>query len=263
MQTMFESASPLRGLRALVTGGTRGIGAATARGLAEAGADVLVAARTPPAALDADAQRFVAADLATAEGTTMLAERTLELLGGIDALVSNAGGQTHRPGGALHFTDEDWHRDLDTNLLSAVRLDRALLPAMIAQQSGVIIHVGSGAARLPRPASLPYTAAKAALTAYSKGLAKEVGPRGIRVNVVLPGLIRTDALDARMSSLAASAGSTPEAILERTVAAMDIPLGRAGAAADVAALIVFLISPAAAYLTGSQFTIDGGALPTT
>jgi NAD(P)-dependent dehydrogenase (short-subunit alcohol dehydrogenase family) len=273
-----NGATSLRGARVLVTGGTRGIGAATVRRLAGAGAEVVAAARTAPDLVPAGPVstgpvgagpagagpvRFVAADVATADGVAALAEQALDLLGGIDILVSNAGGQTHRPGGVLHFSDEDWQRDLDTNLLSAVRLDRALLAAMIAQGSGgSIVHVGSNAARMPRPASLPYTAAKAALTAYSKGLAREAGPHGIRVNVVLPGLIRTEALDTRMASLAGQAGATPDSVLESTVAALGIPLERAGTADDVAQLIAFLVSPAAAYLTGSQFTVDGGALPT-
>jgi NAD(P)-dependent dehydrogenase (short-subunit alcohol dehydrogenase family) len=273
-----NGATSLRGARVLVTGGTRGIGAATVRRLAGAGAEVVAAARTAPdpvragpagagtvrpGPVGAGPVRFVAADVATADGVAALAEQALDLLGGIDILVSNAGGQTHRPGGVLHFSDEDWQRDLDTNLLSAVRLDRALLAAMIAQGSGgSIVHVGSNAARMPRPASLPYTAAKAALTAYSKGLAREAGPHGIRVNVVLPGLIRTEALDTRMASLAGQAGATPDSVLESTVAALGIPLERAGTADDVAQLIAFLVSPAAAYLTGSQFTVDGGALPT-
>jgi NAD(P)-dependent dehydrogenase (short-subunit alcohol dehydrogenase family) len=273
----------LHGARVLVTGGTRGIGAATVRRLVAGGAEVVAAARTAPdpvgevpvgAASPGAASpgtgppgtgrgRFVAADVATADGVTALAEQALDLLGGIDIVVSNAGAQTHRPEGVLHFSDEDWQRDLDINLLSAVRLDRALLPAMIAQGSGgSIVHVGSNAARMPRPASLPYTAAKAALTAYSKGLAREAGPHGIRVNVVLPGLIRTEALDTRMASLAEQAGSAPESVLAGTVAALGIPLGRAGTADDVAQLIAFLVTPAAAYLTGSQFTVDGGALAT-
>jgi NAD(P)-dependent dehydrogenase (short-subunit alcohol dehydrogenase family) len=263
MSAETTSVNGLSGARVLVTGGTRGIGAATARRLAGAGADVVVAARTPPASPGTGAGRFVAADIATPGGVAALAERALDLLGGIDILVSNAGGQTHRPEGVLSFSDEDWQHDLDLNLLSAVRLDRALVPAMIAQgRGGAIVHVGSNAARLPRPASLPYTASKAALSAYSKGLANEVGRHGIRVNVVLPGLIRTEALDTRMASLAQQAGADPDSVLDQTVAAMGIPLARAGTADEAAQLITFLASPAASYLTGSQFTVDGGVLPT-
>jgi NAD(P)-dependent dehydrogenase (short-subunit alcohol dehydrogenase family) len=288
MNAQVDEKTELSGARVLVTGGTRGIGAATVRRLAAAGARVVAAARTVPeptvpeptvpeptapeptapeptvpAWPDDGSCRFVAADVGTADGVAALAAQALDLLGGIDIVVSNAGSQTHRPEGILGFSDEDWQRDLDINLLSAVRLDRALLPTMIAQgRGGAIIHVGSNAARMPRPASLPYTAAKAALTAYSKGLARQAGPHGIRVNVVLPGLIRTEALDTRMTALADQTGATAETVLENTIAALAIPLERAGTADDVAQLITFLASPAAAYLTGSQFTVDGGALPT-
>jgi NAD(P)-dependent dehydrogenase (short-subunit alcohol dehydrogenase family) len=114
-------------------------------------------------------------------------------------------------------------RDLNTNLMSAVRLDRALLPAMVGQGSGAIVHVTSGAARIPRPTSLAYSAAKAALTAHSKGLANEMGPRGIRVNTVVPGLIRTAALDRRLASVAEEAGTDIETVLNQMVDGLTIP----------------------------------------
>lgn len=143
----LTSASPdLTGRRALVTGGTRGIGAATARRLADAGAEVVVAARTVPAG---GGPRGIAADLSTAEGVATVSRRTLELLGGLDILVSNAGGQTHRPEGALGFSDEDWQRDLDLNLMAAVRLDRALLLALAETGQGAIVHVASRVPRRP------------------------------------------------------------------------------------------------------------------
>ena len=248
--------------RTLVVGGTRGIGAATARRLVTAGADVVVAARSAPAELP-PGQRFVAADIGDPADVVALAGRTLDLLGGIDVLVSNAGGQTHRPDGILAFTDDDWRHDLDLNLLSAARLDRALVPTMIEQGTGgAIVHVGSLAANLPRPPSIAYTAAKAALTAYSKGLATEVGRHAIRVNVVLPGLIHTDALDTRLATTARTTGTDPATLLGRTVSDLAIPLDRAGDPDEVAALITFLVSPAASYLSGARFTVDGGSFPT-
>jgi len=252
----LTSASPdLTGRRALVTGGTRGIGAATARRLADAGAEVVVAARTVPAAAEFP---VIAADLSTAEGVATVSRRTLELLGGLDILVSNAGGQTHHPEGVLGFSDEDWQRDLDINLMAAVRLDWALLPALAKTGQGAIVHVGSGAARLTHPASLPYSAAKAALVAYSNGLAREAGPRGVRINLVSPGVIRTTAVE----HFAVTAGRDVDEFVGEIVDAMDIPLGRAGTTDEAAQLIVFLVSPAAAYISGTQVTIDGGAMPT-
>jgi NAD(P)-dependent dehydrogenase (short-subunit alcohol dehydrogenase family) len=248
--------SDLTGARVLVTGGTLGIGAAAARRFDEAGARLVVAARREPTEDVVGA--FVRADLATASGVSDLASRTLELLGGIDVVVSNAGSQTSRPDGVTAFSDEDWTRDLDINLSAAVRLDRALLPSMIEQGSGVILHVSSGAARLPRPASVAYTAAKAALTAYSKALAKDVGRHGIRVNCVVPGVILSDALEQRLRA-------TPddrERFLHELVERWEIPLGRVGSADDAALLMLFLASPAAGYLTGSQYAVDGGVFPT-
>jgi NAD(P)-dependent dehydrogenase (short-subunit alcohol dehydrogenase family) len=157
----------------------------------------------------------------------------------------------------LQFSDEDWQQELNLNLLSAVRLDRALVPAMIAQRSGAIVHISSGAARLARPTSLPYSASKAALNAYSKGLANELGAHGIRVNVVSPGLIST----SRIAELASEQGTDSESLTSQIAESLAIPLGRAGTAEEAAQLILFLVSPGASYLTGSQFMIDGGTFP--
>ena len=259
-QSSPAPAGEFAGVRVLVTGGTKGIGAAVAVRFAAAGANVVVAARTPVDELPAG--RFVAADVATADGTAALAAQATELLGGVDVLVNNAGSQTYLPGGALDAADDDWYRDLDTNLMSAVRLDRALLPGMIAQHRGVIIHVTSGQARLPGAASLPYAAAKAATTVYSKGLANEVGQHGIRVNTVVPGLIETPAVTRRLNQVTADSGVDAETARQQLINRVGIPLGRPGRPADVAELIAFLASDRAAFLTGSQYVVDGGTIPT-
>jgi NAD(P)-dependent dehydrogenase (short-subunit alcohol dehydrogenase family) len=160
------------------------------------------------------------------------------------------------------MTDADWLADLNSSLLSAVRLDRAILPAMIAAGGGAIVHIGSNAARLPRPAALAYAAAKAALATYSKGLASQVGPDNVRVNLVSPGVIETSAFAARLQALADQAGTDIATARDRFLATFNIPLGRPGTPDDVAALVTFLVSPSAGYLTGTTHVIDGGLLPT-
>jgi NAD(P)-dependent dehydrogenase (short-subunit alcohol dehydrogenase family) len=143
--------------------------------------------------------------------------------------------------------------------MAAVRLDRALVPAMIDAGAGAIVHVSSGAARLPRPASLPYTAAKAALSAYSKGLAVEVGRHGVRVNCVLPGFIPSADHGKRLDARAAAAGMPTEQFLQQVIS--TIPLGRAGTPEEAAQLIVYLVSPAASFVSGAQILLDGAAFP--
>jgi NAD(P)-dependent dehydrogenase (short-subunit alcohol dehydrogenase family) len=250
----------LEGARAVVTGGTKGLGAAIARHLDAAGAQVVVAARSR-----GDQQivgQFVAADLSTPDGPRDLAATALELLGGVDILIDNAASQTRVPDGVLAMSDADWLADLSGTLLSAVRLDRELLPVMIAQRSGVIVHIGSNAARWPQPAALAYAAAKAALTTYSKGLANQVGPHGIRVNVVAPGVIETAGLGARLQVLAEEDGTDIDTARRTFSAQFGIPLGGVGAPDDVAELVTFLASPRARYITGTVHVIDGGLLPT-
>jgi NAD(P)-dependent dehydrogenase (short-subunit alcohol dehydrogenase family) len=183
----------LHGKRVLVTGGTQGIGEAIVRRLAADGARVATTARSEPREGGAH-ELFVKADVSTADGARDVARGVLETFGGVDILVHNVGGSSAPGGGFAALTDEQWQRDLDSNLLAAVRLDRALVPKMLEQHAGAIVHVTSIQRRLPLfEATLAYAAAKAALTTYSKGLANEVGPRGIRVNTVSPGFIETDA----------------------------------------------------------------------
>ena len=251
----------LHGQRALVTGGTRGMGRAIATRLAEAGAAVLTTARTVPAE-PAPGTAFVAADVSTPEGAETIAGAARDRLGGVDVLVHNAGASFARPGGALALTDEDWLLALNTNLMSAVRLDRLLLPGMIERASGVILHTSSVQWRRPSVSSPAYGAAKAALTSYSKELATEFGPHGIRVNTIVPGYIETSGARARIERIAQDQGVDVGVARQTLIDGIGgIPLGRPGDPAEVANLVCFLASPLASYITGAQLYTDGGNLP--
>jgi len=249
--------------RAVVTGGTKGVGAAVVQTLRDAGARVLAAARSAP---DRMAERvgFVAADLSTAEGVQRLARSVLEQFGGVDILVNVFGGSSAPAGGFAALDDTEWSKELNRNLMSAVRLDRALLPSMLAQEFGVIIHVTSIQRVLPLPEStIAYAAAKAALSTYSKALSKEVSRQGVRVVRVSPGWIETEASVALAERLAAKAGTDYEGGKRIIMNGLGgIPLGRPAKPKEVADLIAFLVSPRAASITGAEYVIDGGTVPT-
>jgi NAD(P)-dependent dehydrogenase (short-subunit alcohol dehydrogenase family) len=253
----------LDGRRALVTGGTKGIGAAVAARLHEAGASVLITARTRPGDL-ADAGLFVAADITTADGCAAVAEAVRGRLGGVDIVVHVVGGSSAPAGGFAALDDGAWRRALELNLFPAVRLDRALLPAMLDRGAGVIVHVTSIQRQLPLPeATLAYAAAKAALSTYSKGLSKEVSPKGIRVVRVSPGWVETAAATGLIKELAAKAGTDFEGARQALMATLGgIPIGRPARPTEVADLIAFLVSPRAASITGAEYVIDGGTVPT-
>jgi NAD(P)-dependent dehydrogenase (short-subunit alcohol dehydrogenase family) len=250
------------GKRALVTGGTKGMGEAIVRRLAAGGARVATTARSPWPESQV-VELFVQADISTGEGVDKVVRGVLDRLGGVDILVSNVGGSSAPGGGVLALGDQDWQDTINANLLGAVRLDRGLLPGMLEQGSGVIIHISSIQRRLPLfEATLAYAAAKAALTTYSKGLSKEVGPKGVRVNTVAPGFIETTAAHGLILRLAEQAGTDEDAARRGLIATLGgIPIGRPGRPEEVAELVAFLVSNRAAAIHGSEYAIDGGTVP--
>jgi NAD(P)-dependent dehydrogenase (short-subunit alcohol dehydrogenase family) len=255
-----ESNATLQGKRILVSGGTRGMGAAAAELLAHLGAQVIVAARARP---DGAGQLSVVADAATPDGARAIAGAVTRDLGGIDVIVHCVGASFAKPGGTLALSDADWDAALAVNLLSAVRIDRELLPCMVSQGTGSIVHVSSAQWKRPSPLSPAYGPAKAALVSYSKMLATEFAPHGIRVNVVTPGFIATSLAEQRIEQIRRAAGGTREqAVAELITAIGGVPLGRPGDPAEVARLIAFLASGAASYITGTEIVIDGGNLQT-
>ena len=251
----------LNGRRVLITGGSQGVGAAAVALFREEGAQVLTTARTRPA--DLPDELFVTADLTTAEGCATVADAVNERLGGVDIIVHVLGGSSAPGGGFAALGEEEWQRELDINLFPAVRLDRALLPGMLAQGDGVIIHVTSIQRELPLPESTTaYAAAKAALSTYSKSLSKEVSPKGVRVVRVSPGWIETEAAVALAERIAQQAGTDYAGGKQIIMESLGgIPIGRPSKPAEVANLIAFLASPLAATITGTEYVIDGGTVP--
>ncbi len=252
----------LEGKRTLITSGTRGAGAATVALFRELGARVLTAARSRPDTLDEE--MFVSADLTTAEGCATLAAAVRERLGGVDAIVHMLGGSSAPAGGFAALSDAVWRKELDLNLMPAIRLDRELVPAMVAQGHGVVIHVTSIQRELPLPeATTAYAAAKAALSTYSKSLSKEVSPQGVRVVRVSPGWIETEAAVRLAERLATDAGTDYEGGKQIIMDSLGgIPIGRPSKPEDVANLIAFLASDRAGTITGTEYVIDGGTIPT-
>jgi 3-oxoacyl-[acyl-carrier protein] reductase len=239
----------LEGEIALVTGATRGIGAAIADELAAQGAKVIGTA-TSEAGAQSIAQRLSAhggegrvLDVTDGAAVDGLIETIVKEHGGLSILVNNAG--ITRDQLLMRMKDEDWQAILDTNLTSVYRTSKAVMRTMMKARKGRIINIASVVGVTGNPGQTNYAAAKAGIIAFSKSLAREVGSRGITVNVVAPGFIDTDMTRALTDEQRKS--------LEGTIA-----LGRLGEASDVAHAVSFLASPAAAYITGETLHVNGG-----
>ena len=238
------------GRRAVVTGGSRGIGAAIAQRLLDGGATVVVTARSRNEAIPEGAT-FITGDVRTSKGAKALADEALRVLGGVDILVNNAGASRVYLQGSASIPDEEWQDSLDINFLSAVRVTNAFLSALKESKAGAVVNISSGAAIAPAASLLHYLAAKSALNTYSRGLAHELATQKIRVNVVTPGLVITPGADEIRKVFTDALGVPIEKI-------MPVPLGRPGQPHDIADLVAFLVSDRAAWITAQNYFVDGG-----
>jgi NAD(P)-dependent dehydrogenase (short-subunit alcohol dehydrogenase family) len=244
---------------AIVTGGTQGIGRATALRLAQEGARVVIAARGKER-MDSVAAEIraaggavaaVQADVSRIEDCRRVVAEALKAFGRIDILVNNAG--TSSTGEFESVSDDLWQADLDLKLFAAIRLSRLAIPHMKKQGGGRIVNITTIGAKQPRARSMPTTVTRAAGLALTKALSKEYAPHNILVNTVSIGLIRAGQHERK----AETAGVPVEKIYADM--GKDIPLGRVGRAEEVASVIAFLASGAASYVTGTSINLDGGA----
>ncbi|MFD0785398.1 oxidoreductase [Micromonospora azadirachtae] len=263
----------LTGKVAVVTGAGKGIGAAVTRELLDSGARVVAGSRNAGTDLSGLASDEVLAavdvDLSTAEGPGRLVATAVERFGGLDVLVNNMGaisGGRPKLGGFMSVSDAEWLNSFELNLLSAVRATRAALPTLLERGGGAIVNVGSVNAILPDPSVVDYSATKAALTNLGKSLSAEFAPQGIRVNTVSPGPVVTPfwtAPGALGEQLATAMGTDLDGAMRAMAEGLGgIKLGRFGTPEEIARLVVFLASPAASWMTGSDIVIDGGLIRT-
>lgn len=253
----------LRGKRALVTGASRGLGYAVARGLACEGCQLVIVSRDRERILHAahtiaeetGAQTWgLSGDVSEVATPARLVEESVRLLGGLDLLVTNAGGP---PAGAFEsFSEEDWRRAIDLSFLSHVRLIRAALPHLRLSSAASVLTITSYAVKQPIPNLVLSNSVRAATVGLTKSLALELGAQGIRFNSILPGWTETERVRELMAFRARQNGTTIEEEFARQ--SRESPLGRMARPEEFANVAVFLLSPVAAYLTGLMVTVDGG-----
>jgi 3-oxoacyl-[acyl-carrier protein] reductase len=237
----------LDGKVALVTGGSRGIGAAISRELAEAGARVAVNYRAGQEAAETLAGEIgglaAQADVSSADEVQGLVERVESELGDLDILVNNAG--VTRDTLIARMSDEDWETVIDTNLRGTFNTSRAVARKMLRRRSGAIVNLSSVVGLHGNPGQANYAASKAGIIGLTKALARELGSRGVRVNAIAPGYISTELTDVLNEE-------------QRGLILGNTPLGRLGEPDDVAGAVRFLCSDEAAFITGEVLLVDGG-----
>jgi 3-oxoacyl-[acyl-carrier protein] reductase len=240
----------LAGKRVLVTGGTKGIGRATVLGLARAGAGVVAVHRSPSEDVESLARelkeiggqfKLVQADVTSGTDVVEIAAACKETLGGLDGVVNNVGVDGHVTFGDM--SEPEWHRVVDHNVTSAYLVTQAVLDLLA--DGGSVVNVGSSVALRGRVLGVHYTASKAALIGFTRALCKELGPRGIRVNTVAPGLTETE-----------PGAGLPPAAVERIVGMTA--LGRICQPEDVAGVVLFLVGDTSRYISGVTLNVDGG-----
>jgi NAD(P)-dependent dehydrogenase (short-subunit alcohol dehydrogenase family) len=238
----------MQGKAGIVTGATGGIGGAIASSLGESGARVMLTGRSDdlkPFAVDLDAE-FCAADLTSDGAADDIVAQTLESFGQLDFVVNVAGVQSR--GAVVDFPDEEWEKLYAVNLRAVFRMSRAAARQMLEQDTGgSILNISSTSATVGVPGIVPYGTMKGGVTSFTRGLAIELAPHGVRVNAIAPGYVRT-----------AMTGALLEDEQQLARVHSRIPLGRVADPVEIASAAVFLLSPAASYITGEVLNVDGG-----